>query len=550
MAPPPTSTPNTNTFALSAWLFLRLLAVIYVLAFASAWTQLAGLIGPQGLLPAQPFFDAVARQLGPAEARDQLPSLCWFIGASPTALNALCAAGLVFATLLFAGIAPAPALLGLWVCYLSLCGAGQMFFSFQWDALLLETTLLAIFFAPWRLFPLWRTPLPEPPRLARLVLVWLLFRLMLLSGAVKLLSGDLTWRDLSALTFHYETQPLPTPLAYWAHALPAWFHRAGCAAMFTIEFVAPFFFFGPRAIRHRAALLTIALMGLIALTGNYTYFNLLTATLCLLCLDDAFLTRLLPARLAQSVCNVLRYQAPSPAPETCNVLGYNPPVAPLLATPEPSPSIGPAVASPPPLSPTPAAAQPASLPPWHRWPVRIFAALVLLYTTLDTLPALLRTLPPIPGFNAVAATVAPYRSLNRYGLFAVMTNPRAELIFEGSDDARTWLPYEFPHKPGELSRAPTWVAPHQPRLDWQLWFAALGHPTQNRWILSLCEHLLRGTPAVLALVEKNPFPQTPPRHIRVVRYEYHFTDPATRSRTGQVWRRTPKDFYIHPASLK
>jgi lipase maturation factor 1 len=113
-----------------------------------------------------------------------------------------------------------------------------------------------------------------------------------------------------------------------------------------------------------------------------------------------------------------------------------------------------------------------------------------------------------------------------------------------------WRAYEFPHKPGELARRPTWVAPHQPRLDWQLWFAALGSPSQNPWVLGVCEHLLRGTPEVLRLLGTNPFPEKPPRFIRVVRYEYHFTDAATRASTGNWWRRTPLDFYVPQASLK
>jgi hypothetical protein len=258
-----------NRFALSAWLFLRAIALVHLIAFASTWTQLAGLVGPHGILPAQPFFNAVREQLG-AQAYHALPSLCWIFGAGKF-LPVLCAAGCALALLLFAGIAPAVCLFGLWACYLSLCCAGQAFFNFQWDALLLEATLAAVFLAPWSLLSLWRRT--APPRLARWLQWWLLFRLMFLSGVVKLTSGDPTWRDLSALTFHYETQPLPTPIGWFVHQLPAWFHRTSCAAMFVIELVAPFLFFAPRAYRHRAALLTIALMAVIALTGNYTFFN-------------------------------------------------------------------------------------------------------------------------------------------------------------------------------------------------------------------------------------------------------------------------------------
>ena len=520
-------------FALSAGLFLRLLAVVHLVAFASAWTQLAGLIGPHGLLPAQPFFDAVRTQLGPAAARDELPSLCWWFGAT-TFLPVLCATGIALSLLLFAGIAPAPALVGLWACYLSLCGAGQVFFNFQWDSLLLETTLLAVFLAPWKLLPLWRPH--EPPPLARLLLVWLLFRLMLVSGAVKLLSGDPAWRDLTALTFHYETQPLPTPLAYWAHQLPAWLQRAACAGLFAIELLVPFFFFAPRGLRHRAALLTAALMLLIALTGNYTFFNFLTAALCVLLLDDTLLARLLPPRFPPAISHLLNDKRPGTAPfplssappkQLCHLLDDITPPAPPSA----------------PASNPPPARRP-------RWPLRLFAAFVFAYTTLDTLPVFFRHLGPVPGFNALSAALAPYRSFNRYGLFAVMTNPRPELVFEGSDDARTWLAYDFPYKPGDLARAPTWVAPHQPRLDWQLWFAALGPPAQNPWVLTLAEHFLRGTPEVLALVAKNPFAARPPRYVRVVRYEYHFTDSATRAATGQIWRRAPFDFYLLPAALR
>lgn len=223
-------------------------------------------------------------QLG-ASAYFQLPSLCWIFGAG-TFLHLLCGAGVVAAALLFAGIAPVACLIFLWAGYLSVSGAGQIFFNFQWDALLLEITLLAVFVAPWKCRPLWRPH--APPRPGRLLLGWLLFRLMFLAGVVKLASGDASWRDLSALALHYETQPLPTPLAWFAHQLPAAWQRASCAGMFALELIVPFFLFAPRTLRHNAALLLTAFMAAIALTGNYTFFNLLAIAICLLYLDNAW----------------------------------------------------------------------------------------------------------------------------------------------------------------------------------------------------------------------------------------------------------------------
>src|SRR5688572_26332113 len=208
--PGPAHKGSRNEFGFASWLFLRLLALVHLIAFVSFWVQLDGLVGPRGLSPATNYFAAVREQLG-SSAYSQLPTLCWIFG-TQTFLHVLCGAGVVLSALLFSGVAPVVCLALLWAAYLSLNYAGQVFFHFQWDTLLLETTLLAMFLAPWSLFPMWRTY--EPPAAARVVLWWLLFRLMFLAGVVKLASGDAAWRDLSALTFHYETQPLPTPLAW------------------------------------------------------------------------------------------------------------------------------------------------------------------------------------------------------------------------------------------------------------------------------------------------------------------------------------------------
>lgn len=486
-----------NRFTLATWLFLRLLALVHLIAFLSFWVQLNGLVGPHGILPAARYFAAVREQVG-AAAYYELPSLCWIFG-SGTFLHVLCAGGVAVSLLLFAGVAPPVCLALLWAGYLTVCSAGQVFFNFQWDALLIEATLLAIFVAPWSWWPLWRRT--EPPWPARLLLWWLLWRLMFLGGIVKLTSGDSAWRDFSALTFHFETQPLPTPPAWYVHQAPAWWHRATCVGMFVLELFVPFFLFASRTLRHNAALLLAAFMAAIALTGNYTFFNLLAIVLCLACLDDAWWSRILPPRR----------QSAFP------LIGEKPMMPP---------------------------------PPVQAWLTRIFAVATFGYTAVQAIPACFPAVGEPPGFSILEGIAGPTRSFNNYGLFAVMTRPRPELVFEGSDDGRAWRAYEFPHKPGDLSRRPTWVAPHQPRLDWQLWFAALGNLQQNPWCLALAEHLLRGTPEVLALLERNPFPQKPPRYVRIVRYEYHFTDAAARARTGQWWRRAPLDIYLPPASLR
>jgi hypothetical protein len=170
-------------------------------------------------------------------------------------------------------------------------------------------------------------------------------------------------------------------------------------------------------------------------------------------------------------------------------------------------------------------------------------------TFFETVAALYPAAAGSPLVRAVAEAVGPLRSFNDYGLFAVMTVERPELVIEGSDDARDWREYALPSKPGDLSRRPGWVAPYQPRLDWQLWFAALGPPDSSPWVGTVCEKILEGDRAVLGLFSRNPFPERPPRYMRVVRYRYEFTDEDERARTGNWWRREPIDFYIPAVTL-
>lgn len=469
-------------------LFLRGLGLVYAIAFASLWPQVDGLVGTQGILPAQQLLDAVRHQFG-ERGPALFPTLCWWWH-SDAALHAMCASGVALGILAATGLCPALCLATLWLLYLSLCVAGGVFMNFQWDALLLETGFLAIWLAPLSLrHPICSRWIPSPTAL--FLLRWLLFRLMFLSGAVKLLSHDAAWWHLTALDVHYETQPLPNLVSWYAHHLPGWFDRACVLLMFAIELAAPFLILGPRAARRAAAAAFVGLMLLIFITGNYTFFNLLTALLCLPLIDDRALPQFRAAR---------------------------------------DPAHGPR--------------------PWPAWLVAPVGALLFLLATQQCTSRL--GLPvPWPGtLREIQAAIAPYRSVNSYGLFAVMTPARPEIIIEGSRDAIHWSPYEFRWKPGDPMRAPGFVAPHQPRLDWQMWFAALGDVRNNPWFFRFVGRLIEGSPPVLALLRQNPFPDAPPKYVRARLYQYRFTTPAERRQSGAWWHRDEKGPYCPIIQLR
>jgi lipase maturation factor 1 len=475
-------TPRPRSFVATRWWFLRLLGLVYLCAFVSAWVQAAGLIGSHGISPAADLMELARRHFGGVDFL-QFPTLGWF-GAGDGALQVLCGAGTLLALLVIADVATGSALTGLWLLYLSLCTVGGTFFQFQWDALLLEAGLLAALFRP-------------GSRAVRWVLRWLLFRLMLAAGVVKLSSGDPLWHNLTALAVHYETQPLPTWIGWWAHQLPLGLQKLTCATALAIELGAPLLMLGPRRARFAGGAATVGLMILIALTGNYCFFNLLTVALCVVLLDDDALPRW-ARQLGQT--------------------GWWP--WPWRRRPAPGRS-------------------------WDRWLVAAIAA----YLAVLSLPPLVGSFRMPVAWPAWMHAFGAWRSVNGYGLFAVMTNPRYEIVIEGSRDGGHWIPYEFRDKPGDPQRRPGFVAPHQPRLDWQMWFAALGRYQDNPWFLNLCVRLLQGEPSVVGLLAANPFPDHPPRLIRAQYYEYHFTDRATRRATGAWWRRELRGPYLPVISL-
>jgi hypothetical protein len=325
---------------------------------------------------------------------------------------------------------------------------------------------------------------------------WLLFRFMFLSGCVKLLSGDPTWSSLSALDYHFETQPLPTPIAWYAYQLPHRIHQAGTLAALIIELLLPFLIFLPRRPRMIAAGGILLLQISITLTGNYCFFNLLTMCLCLFLFDDQAYSHLLPDRLVRSHAFAAQ-RVPSAATRTA---------------------------------------------------MRVLAAGIIFLGISDFVVQFDQRSPP-RFLAAPLEWVAPLRIVNPYGLFAVMTTSRPEIIIEGSNNGRYWRPYEFKYKPGDVDRRPPWNIPHQPRLDWQMWFAALGTADQNPWFSSLLLRMLQDSPAVLGLFDGNPFPEGPPRYLRALLYDYRFATPAAHAK-GAWWQRKLIGTYYPTVSLR
>lgn len=484
------SAPSTHY--LTRRVLERGLGVIYLIACLSLWVQIHGLIGSRGILPIADVHRMVEQRAGDEKYR-VFPTLTW-LAHDDNALHWFCGAGCALAVLAILRLAPKFVFLSLWMLYFSLTTAGQTFLAFQWDMLLLETGLLTMLLAPWRLWPNSAREAP-PSRVVLWLFRLLLFRLMFLSGVTKLAWKDPCWSDLTALTYHYWTQCIPNPIAWYVHQWPLWFHQFCCAAMFVIEIGVPFLMFLPGRPRRLCFHLQVLLQLTIIATGNYGYFNLLTILLCFSLLDDASLAKI--------------FRWPFWKREVAQATFRR--------------------------------------PPWLRSVLTVplgvyFTAIgvLLIYDTSTRHEKLTQDQRRI-----ILWMSSNTKSLNSYGLFRVMTRERREIVLEGSHDGREWLEYEFKYKPGDPGRRPPFVAPHQPRLDWQMWFAALGphNSPRNAWFHRFLARVHEGSPPVFALLEKNPFPDRPPKFLRAVIYDYHFTDAKTRAETGHWWRRDNKKLY-------
>ncbi len=462
-------------YALVSWLFLRGLGLIYVAAFYSVAVQVLGLNGSDGVLPLPGYLAAARNGLGDS-AYWQLPMLFW-LDSSDTVLVVGAWAGAALGLLVTLGLFVRPSLIALYVLYLSYTYAGQRFMSFQWDMLLIEAGFLAIFLTGGSRIVVW---------LYRL----LLFRFVFLSGLVKVLSGDAYWHNLTALDYHFWTQPLPSPLAWYAAQLPGPLLAFMTAATLVVELFLVFLIFLPRRPRMVGAALILAFQLGIVATGSYNFFNLLTMLFCLFLFDDQALRRVLPTRL------IVRAERSTPRP--------------------------------------------------GRTATALAAALALIVVPVG----LNQIWTPLTGrsvalVDALQETVGPLLIANPYGVFAVMTTTRPVIVIEGSDDRKTWTPYVLPYQTGPVDRAPAWNIPYQPRLDWQLWFAALEGLGPNLWIQNLMLRLLQGSAPVQGLFADNPFPDNPPKYVRAELYDYRFAPPG-----GEAWwQRRLEGSYFPPMSL-
>ncbi|MEE2900991.1 MAG: lipase maturation factor family protein [Myxococcota bacterium] len=507
---------ESASYSWSSWLFIKLLAVAYVCAFVSFGVQIDGLIGSEGILPAEQTMTYVRQNLGQTDWF-RFPTLSWW-WVSDSALHLHWYAGVVVAFVLLFGWLPHVCLLVLWILYLSLVVVGRDFMAFQWDNLLLETGLLAFFLYSPRL-RLRRSSRPNSWVLA--LFAWLLFRIMFSSGLGKFYtSQDVSWDNLTALTVHFETQPLPTWFGYYWHQLPRGFHSFSCFMVLIAQVFLPFSLFGFQWMRRLGAIFVIGFQLLIAATGNYGFFNLNTIIIAALLVDDSFYSKI-AVRLKQ--LPVLK-----PINDICVKLGkQDDPIERAQSTTR------------------------LFLLGRATW---LAVSMVFIFGYFwASMFVMLRTA-RVQGYNSPATAsfldkIGPLRSINGYGLFVVMTTVRNEIDVQGSNDGKVWKSYRFKYKPGRLDEAPTFMAPHMPRLDWQMWFAALGNVRQNRWFLAFCTQLLQGNKEVLKLLEYNPFPGSPPKFIRAQKDRYRFSDLETKAKTSNWWVRNQNGMYMPMQAL-
>jgi hypothetical protein len=476
---------NPPTYWLTRFVILRMLGATYAVAFLVAINQIVPLLGSHGLLPAGIYLRQVSNALGSAGAGFmRLPSLFWLSHSDTTLLTAAWI-GFILSCVVVAGFANAPLLGFLWFLYMSFVHIGQEWYGFGWEIQLTETGFLAIFLCP--LLDMRPFPKRAPPTLVIGLFRWLIFRIMLGSGLIKI-RGDDIWSKGTALYYHFETQPIPGPLSRWFHFLPRIVLKAGVWFNFLAELIAPWFVFWPRLARHIAGCVIVLFQVTIILSGNLAFLNWLTIIPALACFDDGFWSRLLPRKLVLKA----KIAAGSAASSRSMVT--------------------------------------------TAWIVTVLIAVLSIRPALNMLS---------PG-QIMNTSFDPFDIVNTYGAFGTVGRERLNVVFEGTMDENpsdaTWKSYLYKGLPVALDKRPPQIAPYQLHLDWQMWFAAMSTADEYPWTLNLVWKLLHNDPAAIGLFAGNPFPNKPPRYIRAVLYRYTFAKPGNnkglwwnREQVGEPW---------------
>jgi hypothetical protein len=457
------------------WILQHGTALVYLLAFVSTARQFPALLGEQGLLPAPRLLERASR-LG--------PTLFSRVRYTDRRLLAVCWVGGAISVLLVIGLPqlgpdwlPAVAFLAVWLLYLSIVHIGQTFYGFGWETLLLEAGFLVGFLG---------SASSPPPRLILIALLWLAFRLEFGAGLIKL-RGDEAWRNLTALDYHHETQPMPNPLSRTAHLMPRWWHRVEVVGNHVSQLLTPFLLFLPQPIASVGGIVLILTQGWLLLTGNFAWLNALTIVIGCAALGDGVVHALVPAVPAD--------------------LGAD-----------------------------------AAVPLY--WFV-VTTAVALLVLVLSWRPALNL----LSRDQLMNASFNRWRLVNAYGAFGSVTRHRDEVVIEGTEAERPteadWREYGFHGKPGDPQRRPRQWAPYHLRLDWLLWFVPLG-AAHEPWFAELLAHLLAADPKILRLLRVDPFDGRPPRLIRVRMFRYRFARRDEHRASGAIWVRHERYEVVRP----
>jgi hypothetical protein len=482
---------QSQNLRLTRFMLLRFTGLVWFAAWLSAALQFIPLVGHDGLLPADLFVkQALARHESPWDLFWEVPSIFWF-HCSDTMILTVTWTGVILSLVVLCGYANAIIMFVLWALYMSLLPIGQEWLSYGWDIQILETGFLGMMLCPLL------DPRPfsrkAPPVLIIWLYRWLIIRIMLGAGLIKW-RGDTCWRDLTALFYHYETQPVPNPFSPLLHAMPKGFHQLGVVWNHFVELIVPWFSFVGRWPRHIAGLLMSSFMVILIFSGNLSFLNWLTLIPCLACFDDSFWRRVLPQVM---VCRADRAAEGSPRTSICH------------------------------------------------WVTSCIYAGVVAWLSWGPVKNL------ISSEQAMNTSFDRLHLVNTYGAFGTVDRERFELVFQGTDSAvadlmADWKDYEFKAKPTDPKRRPVMISPYHYRLDWAAWYPWHRIQGRNQWVPNFIWKLLHNDPVALGLIANNPFPSKPPQYIRVLVYRYKFA-PWSHS-DGTWWVREREGTHIYPLS--